>query len=89
MSKTLNSKIQVRRDTSVNWATNNPILLPGEIGFDTTIKKIKIGDGTSQWNQLPFIALTTDIIDRSIAISQNVPSTSSIGDIWFVCRSIS
>ena len=84
MSKTLNSKIQVRRDTSTNWATNDPVLLSGEIGFDTTVKKIKIGDGISQWSQLPFIALTTDIqsggVDQ-VYIGTDTPEDSNI-KLW-------
>ena len=36
--------IQVRRDTAANWTSNNPILLAGEIGFESNTYKAKIGD---------------------------------------------
>jgi hypothetical protein len=42
-------RIQLRRDTTTNWTTNNPILLPGEIGVETDTLKFKIGNG-SRWN---------------------------------------
>jgi hypothetical protein len=42
-------RIQLRRDTVANWTTNNPILLPGEIGVETDTLKFKIGNG-SRWN---------------------------------------
>ena len=42
-------RIQLRRDTTANWTTNNPILLPGEIGVETDTLKFKIGNG-SRWN---------------------------------------
>lgn len=42
-------RIQLRRDISSNWTTNNPILLPGEIGVETDTLKFKIGNG-SRWN---------------------------------------
>ncbi len=61
MSKTVLSKILVRRDTTDNWASNNPILSEGEIGFDTTNGKHKIGDGVTRWNKLPYFVLSTDI----------------------------
>ncbi len=64
MAKTVSTKIQIRRDTSSNWTTNNPILREGEIGLDTTVDKIKIGDGTTAWNSLPYYEETTVQIVR-------------------------
>ena len=37
------TRIQVRRDTAANWTENNPILAPGEIGFETDTGLFKIG----------------------------------------------
>lgn len=48
------SKIQLRRGTSSAWSTANPVLSEGEPGLDTTLDKIKIGDGSTAWNSLPF-----------------------------------
>lgn len=47
-------RMQQRNDTSANWATVNPVLADGEIGYDTTQKKFKMGDGTSTWSQLDY-----------------------------------
>lgn len=46
--------IQVRRGTLSNWTTVNPILADGEIGLDLTSLRIKVGNGTSTWNQLDY-----------------------------------
>ncbi len=54
MSKTLNVQIKNRVDTSANWTSNNPILLSGEIGIENDTGKIKVGDGTSNWNSLSY-----------------------------------
>lgn len=55
MAKTINiDNLILRNDTSVNWSTANPVLQLGELGIDTTEKKIKIGDGTTPWNELDF-----------------------------------
>ena len=45
---------QLRRGSSIEWETINPILREGEPGFDTTLKKQKIGDGVTPWKDLPF-----------------------------------
>ncbi len=47
-------RIQIRRDTTTNWAAVNPILLEGEMGLDTTLNCLKIGDGVTDWNDLPY-----------------------------------
>jgi hypothetical protein len=46
------TKIQLRRDTAANWTSTNPTLAAGEIGYDTTNNKFKIGTGTNTWSQL-------------------------------------
>lgn len=36
-------RIQIRRDLSSNWYENDPILYPGEIGFEIDTLKFKVG----------------------------------------------
>lgn len=48
------STILLRRGTSAQWATANPILDPGEAGFEVDTGKLKIGDGTTAWNSLAY-----------------------------------
>jgi hypothetical protein len=47
-------RITLRRDTSANWITNNPVLLLGEPGYETNTARMKIGDGESNWNVLDY-----------------------------------
>jgi hypothetical protein len=47
-------RIQIRRDESAKWAVNNPILLEGEIGYETNTTYMKIGDGVTPWNNLGY-----------------------------------
>lgn len=42
------------------WSSQNPALSAGQLGYDTTNKITKIGDGTTAWKALPFFA-TTDL----------------------------
>ena len=50
------TKIQIRRDTSANWASVNPVLASGELGFDTTTATLKVGDGVTAWLSLAALA---------------------------------
>jgi hypothetical protein len=47
--------VQIRRGTTSQWAQSTKILRVGELGIDLTLNKLKIGNGTSLWVDLPFI----------------------------------
>ena len=49
-------RIQLRNDSTANWAAVNPVLAQGEVGVDVTLGRLKIGDGTTAWNTLEFYA---------------------------------
>mgnify|MGYP000294000709 FL=1 len=53
---TFSKRIQLRNDSASNWASANPVLLEGEVGIeiDSARNRIKIGDGTTAWNDLPY-----------------------------------
>ena len=55
--KTLNTRIQNKRDIKSNWESNNPVLLKGEFAIveDGNEIRIKVGDGVTNYNGLPFI----------------------------------
>jgi hypothetical protein len=59
MATNVDAQICVRRDTAANWASSNPTLLNGEVGYDTTNNKIKIGNGTLGWNALAYLTDAT------------------------------
>ena len=45
-------RIQMRRGSTSDWNTTDPILNEGEIGYNTTLGQIKIGDGSTAWSSL-------------------------------------
>jgi hypothetical protein len=51
----MTTRIKLRRDTAVNWTTNDPILALGEAGYDTTNNELRVGDGTTVWSGLETI----------------------------------
>lgn len=57
----MTSTIQLRRGTASDWTSANPILSLGEAGFETDTKRLKIGDGSSNWNTLDYFSSTQAI----------------------------
>lgn len=49
------STFKLKRGTAARWAELNPILEQGEPGFVYDINRLKIGDGKTSWNDLPYI----------------------------------
>jgi hypothetical protein len=47
--------IQFKRGTAARWAELNLVLEAGQPGFVTDENRLKIGDGTTAWNDLPYI----------------------------------
>lgn len=48
------TRIQLRRANASSWTSVNPVLALGEAGVETDTYKIKVGDGVSLWNDLPY-----------------------------------
>lgn len=49
--------LKIKRGTTTEWAASTKILAPGELGLDTTLNKIKAGNGSSIWSALPFLSV--------------------------------
>lgn len=66
------TKILLRRDTATNWTNVNPTLAAGEFGFDTTNKRLKIGDGTTAWGSLGYLKAGTATTLETARLINNV-----------------
>lgn len=79
--KTLNTRIQQKADTSSNWTSSNPVLLRGELGFETDTLKFKIGNGTSNYNSLEYFPAVSSITIQgdggAILVDSSAPITES------------
>lgn len=77
---------QQRRGTASQWATANPVLAAGEIGFEVDTNKFKIGDGTNRWDDLTYFtadaaAAIQDIIDGAPDLLNTLNElAASLGD---------
>ena len=47
--------IQFKRGTAARWAELNLVLEAGQPGFVTDENRLKIGDGSTCWNDLPYV----------------------------------
>jgi hypothetical protein len=71
--------IQVRRDSASTWASVNPTLADGELGFETDTGKVKIGTGSTAWNSLDYIVGKYTLDQLSQIQSSGVASNDLIG----------
>ena len=60
----MSTQIQIRRDTTANWESVDPTLADGEIGFDVTVNRFKVGDGVKAWTDIEYSGSTgSELID--------------------------
>ena len=52
--------IQLLSGTSDALTASNPVLLAGELGFETDTGRFKFGDGVTAWQGLKYAAATAD-----------------------------
>jgi hypothetical protein len=79
--------IKLRRGTTGQWAGSSRVLQIGELGLDTTLNKIKSGDGTSLWGALPFLnvlpseltELSQDAVNAALVAGTGLSKTYNDG----------
>jgi hypothetical protein len=75
------ASIQIRRATSSQWASDNPVLLDGELGVDTTTGLIRVGNGIDRWSSLvPQAQLTNAINSTSTTIGASALAVKTAYD---------
>lgn len=55
MADVVKTTFQVKRGTAARWEELNLVLNPGEPGFEMDTFKLKIGNGTTAWKELPYV----------------------------------
>lgn len=75
------TQIKLRRDSYQNWYNANPTLALGEPAYDTTNNKLKIGNGTSAWRSLGYLAdstATSQLVNGDLTVSLNNKGTLTV-----------
>ena len=75
---TIRVQMAQRKDTAAGWTAANPILLLGEIGYETDTKKFKIGDGTTNWNSLSYLPIPDGSGNLTITGNLEIGSTGTL-----------
>lgn len=70
----VNIRLVTRNDSAENWTTKNPVLLEGEMGIVRENGLIKVGDGTTAWNNLSYIN------DLSTVVANHYEGTAAEGE---------
>lgn len=72
------SSYLLRRDKAANWNTKNPILREGEEGYETDTGRRKVGNGTTEWNNLKY---DSGIVDQTYTPdSENAQSGKAVAE---------
>lgn len=78
MAKVYKTTFKLRRGKAAEWSSVNPILAVGEPGFEIDTFKLKIGDGSTAYNDLPYIAdaaaINSSVEEGSIIFVGNAES---------------
>lgn len=67
-----------KTDTCAQWKVNNPVLGNGEIGFETDTFRMKIGNGSTAWTDLPYTNYTEI---TGIELTYNTPTPHTLAQI--------
>lgn len=48
------ARVTLRKGTKAQWQLSNPILLDGEMAWESDSVRLKVGDGITPWNELNY-----------------------------------
>ena len=86
-NNTLNTRIILCNDTSLNWSTSEKVLLKGELGIELTdgVPKVKIGDGVNKYVDLAYVTMTPAEITAAISAAVEGANTlTTIRTFWML-----
>jgi len=74
-------RVQIRRDTLINWNTNDPVLLDGEFGYVTDTGEFKIGNGIDPFSSLGYSVIGITGPTGSIGETGGTGNSGPTGEI--------
>jgi hypothetical protein len=75
-------RMQQRRGTATQWASADPILNAGEIGFESDTNKFKIGDGTNHWDDLTYFVDVDGTTVKTLSGTPNQITASAVSGAY-------
>mgnify|MGYP003406485997 CR=1 len=64
--------ILFRRGSAEVWTSKNPILNPGEPGYEIDTRRFKIGDGVTTWSMLPYLGRDPGAVTNSAELDDHI-----------------
>jgi hypothetical protein len=74
------AQILLRGGTSAEWAASNPVLAERELAIDTTLKRVKVGDGQNAWSALPWVMIDAADVARLEAAADALVGAADVTD---------
>ncbi|EHK80486.1 hypothetical protein [Rhodococcus pyridinivorans] len=71
------ARIQLRRGTATEWAAENPVLAPGEVGVELDTGYMKVGNGTATWTARPYQQGPRGLSAYEVAVAGGFEGTES------------
>ena len=79
----------IKADTSENWEANNPRLRSAELVADLSSKKLKLGNGRSLYNNLPYLYHDVyDMVKALVGLLCNINDDSDNSTILYPVESL-
>lgn len=78
----MKSKFYFKRGKAASWTKQNITLGPGEPGFELDTGKLKVGNGSTPWNELPY--LVNENIATFLGSQGELPTEADNGAICIV-----
>lgn len=75
------AQINVRKDTTANWTSANPVGVSGELMLDTTLKNLRVGDGSTAHDSLPPFLDATGGPKVTVASATTTNLETAVGSI--------
>jgi Major tropism determinant N-terminal domain/Concanavalin A-like lectin/glucanases superfamily len=75
----MSTSLRLRKGIASDWTSVNPVLATGEPGFETDARKLKMGDGSTAWNDLPYVTIDGGDMDMMAPTTTTVaPTTTTV-----------
>lgn len=76
----LKVRIALCAKTAETWASDTTVLLKGELGIESDTRKVKIGNGTNMFKDLPYATITPEEVQSLISAASHTHNNKAILD---------
>jgi hypothetical protein len=73
----MSTSLRLRKGIASDWTSVNPVLATGEPGFETDARKLKMGDGSTAWNDLPYVTIDGGDMDMMAPTTTTAAPTTT------------